>query len=296
MLLQNRVALITGAGRGVGREIALCFAAEGAAVVVNDVGVDLGGTGADRAPADEVVDEIRAMGGRAVAVYDSVADFAAAGRITDAACDAFGRVDILVNNAGILRDRTLVRMSEEEFDTVITVHLKGTFNMARHVAPRMREQGYGRIVNMTSSSGLQGNFGQTNYSAAKGGIMGMTFTWALELGGSGITVNAFAPVAATRMSLPLYERAGVEPPDYAHPRHNGPFVAYLASEHAGHVNGQVFTRFEYGYMIYNGPEWRAAMFNDGDWTPQQVADRFDATLGRFVQPIGIRPASTWKTS
>jgi len=177
-VLKDRVAIVTGAGRGVGRAVALELAREGAKVVVNDPGVSLQGAPTDERPADEVVREIRGHGGEAVASYDSVAGFASAEHIVRAALDRFGRLDVLVNNAGIIRDRTLFKMTEDDFDTVLAVHLKGTFNMCRHAAPVMRDNGYGRIINMTSAAGLKGNFGQTNYSAAKAGIIGLTMTLA----------------------------------------------------------------------------------------------------------------------
>jgi 3-oxoacyl-[acyl-carrier protein] reductase len=189
MLLQNRVALITGAGRGVGREIALCFAAEGAAVVVNDVGADLGGTGADRAPADEVVDEIRAMGGRAVAVYDSVADFAAAGRITDAACDAFGRVDILVNNAGGSRPLP-VDAPDSAWDEAIQLNFTRYRQVTHALLPQMIKREWGRIVNVTGKSepeGLNAAF------AAKAAVHAWAKGLSREIGEHGITVNCIPP-------------------------------------------------------------------------------------------------------
>ena len=200
-LLDGRVAIVTGSGRGIGREFALCFAQEGAKVVINDVGVSLDGRGTDDDPAVQVCKEIEALGGEAVPNYDSVSDFAAAGNIVQTAVDAFGTVDILVNNAGIVRDRSLLKMEEDDFDAVIGVHLKGAFNCTRHAAPVMKDKGYGRIVNITSSAGLRGNFGQTNYGAAKAGIMGMTFVWSLELGKYGVTVNAVAPAGATAFAV-----------------------------------------------------------------------------------------------
>ena len=206
-LLDERVAVVTGAGRGIGRAIALCLADEGARVVVNDIGVSLGGDGTNEDPAEQVVQEILGRGGSAVASRDRVDDFAAAGRIIDTAVGTFGTIDILVNNAGIVRDRTLVKMDEADYDAVVAVHQKGTFNTARHAAPHMKEAGYGRIVNITSSAGLRGNFGQTNYGAAKAAIMGMTFVWAVELGRYGITVNGMAPAGATRMTAGLNEAA-----------------------------------------------------------------------------------------
>ena len=161
--------------------------------------------------------EIEALGGSAVPNYDSVTDFDGARNIVQTAVDAFGTVDILVNNAGIVRDTTLLKMDEADFDAVVAVHLKGTFNCTRHAAEVMKDKGYGRIINITSSAGLRGNFGQTNYGAAKAGIMGMTFVWSMELGRYGITVNAVAPAGATRMTAALYERSGKEPPPEENP-------------------------------------------------------------------------------
>ncbi len=287
MLLSGRVAVVTGAGRGIGRAIARCLAAEGARVVVNDVGASLAGADSHDDPAEGVCSEITAAGGEAVPNHDSVSDFDGAERIIATALESFGRIDVLVNNAGIVRDRTLAKMSEEDFDAVIAVHLKGTFNTARHAAPHMKEQGYGRIVNITSSAGLRGNFGQTNYGAAKAGIMGMTFVWALELAKSGITVNAVAPAGATRMTAGLFERAGVEPPPEQDPALNAPLIAYLASERAAHVNGQVLGRTDYAYTLFQTPRQIAWMWRDGGWAPDAVADAFDETLGQHLQPVGM---------
>jgi NAD(P)-dependent dehydrogenase (short-subunit alcohol dehydrogenase family) len=294
-LLDGRVAVVTGSGRGIGREFALCFAREGASVVVNDVGVALDGRGTDDDPAVQVCKEIEAIGAKAVPNYDSVSEFDAAGRIIQTAVDAFGKIDILVNNAGIVRDRTLLKMDESDFDAVIGVHLKGTFNCTRHAAVLMREQEYGRIVNITSSAGLRGNFGQTNYGAAKAGIMGMTFVWALELGRYGVTVNAVAPSGATRMTASLFERSGNEPPAEENPALNAPLVAYVASERAGHVNGQILGRTEYGYTLFQHPKQIAWMWKEGGFTPSEVADQFDRILGQHLQPVGmVMPTSMQK--
>jgi NAD(P)-dependent dehydrogenase (short-subunit alcohol dehydrogenase family) len=286
-LLDGRVAIVTGSGRGIGREFALCFGREGAKVVVNDVGVALDGQGTDDDPALQVCKEIEALGGAAVPNYDSVSDFSGAGRIVQTAVDAFGTVDILVNNAGIVRDKSLLKMEESDFDAVIAVHLKGTFNCTRHAAPVMKEKGYGRIVNITSSAGLRGNFGQTNYGAAKAGIMGMTFVWSLELGRYGITVNAIAPSGATRMTAGLFERSGAEPPPEENPALNAPLVAYVASEQAGHVNGQILGRTEYSYSIFQHPKQISWMWRDGGWTPAEVAQDFDKNLGQHLQQVGM---------
>ena len=286
-LLEGRTAVITGAGRGIGRDIALCMAQQGAAIVVNDVGASLSGEGAAEDPAQDVCAEIEKLGGKAVPNGDSVVEFAGAERIINTAVDAFGGIDILVNNAGIVRDRSLVKMSEEDFDAVLAVHLKGSFNCARHAAPIMKDAGYGRIINITSSAGLRGNFGQTNYGAAKAALMGVTFIWSMELGRYGITVNAMSPAGSTRMTAGLYERAGTEPPPEQDPSLNAPMVAFLASEAAGHVNGQILGRTDYSYTIFQHPKQIASMWRDGGWTTEEVAECFDAVLGQHLQPVGM---------
>jgi len=237
MLLQGKVAVVTGSGRGVGRGIALALAREGAKVVINDVGCEVDGRGSAEDPAAQVVNEIKALGSDAVPNYDSVSSFSAAENIIKTAINSFGRIDILVNNAGIVRDRSIAKMSEEDFDAVIGVHLKGTFNCGRHAIPYMRDQGFGRIINITSSAGLRGNFGQSNYGAAKAGIMGLTLVWAIELGKYGVTVNAMAPAGLTRMVGTIPGMEGKTPPPEMNAELNGPMVAFLASEKAAHVNG-----------------------------------------------------------
>src|SRR6478609_1761431 len=286
-LLDGRVAIVTGSGRGIGREFALCFAREGAKVVINDVGVSLDGRGTEDDPAAQVCKEIADIGSEAVPNYDSVSDFEGAGRIVQSAVDAFGTVDIVVNNAGIVRDKTLLKMDESDFDAVVAVHMKGTFNVTRHAAEVMKAKEYGRIVNITSSAGLRGNFGQTNYGAAKAGIMGMTFVWSMELGRYGITVNAVAPAGATRMTAALYERSGAEPPPEENPALNAPLVAFVASEHAAHVNGQILGRTEYAYSLFQHPKQIAWMGKDGGWTPAEVAEKFDSGLGQHLQQVGM---------
>jgi len=286
-LLDGRVAIVTGSGRGIGREFALCFASEGASVVVNDVGVSLDGRGTEEDPAAQVCKEIEAAGRHAVPNYDSVTDFDGARNIVATAVDAFGTVDILVNNAGIVRDRTLLKMDESDFDAVVAVHLKGTFNCTRHAAEVMKAKEYGRIINITSSAGLRGNFGQTNYGAAKAGIMGMTFVWSMELGRYGITVNAVAPSGATRMTAALFDRSGQEPPPEENPALNAPLLAFLASEQAGHVNGQILGRSEYSYTLFQHPKQIAWMTKGGGWTPAEVAAAFDKGLGQHLQQVGM---------
>ncbi len=283
-LLDERVAIVTGAGRGIGQAVAVCLASEGARVLVNDVGTSLSGDGRSAGPAGCTVELIEAAGGGAEADGESVADFEGAGRMVRHALDRFGRLDIVVNNAGIVRDRSLLKMSEEEYDAVVAVHQKGTFNLVRHAAPVMREAGYGRIVNMTSSAGLRGNYGQTNYAAAKAAIMGMTFVWALELGRYGITVNAVAPAGLTRMTEGLF--AGSDPREHD-PALNAPLVAYLASESASHVNGQVLGRTGYGYTIFQTPRQIALMWKEGGFSASEVAEHFDEVLGQHLQPVGM---------
>jgi len=284
-LLDGKVAVVTGAGRGIGREIARCLASEGARVVVNDIGTGLDGSGEAEDPAAETCARIAEAGGEAVPDYESVSDFDAAGRIVAHAVDAFGSIDILVNNAGIVRDRSLLKMTESDYDAVIAVHQKGTFNCTRHAAVHMREAGYGRIVNITSSAGLRGNFGQTNYGAAKAAIMGMTFVWALELGRYGITVNAVAPAGLTRMTENLF--GGAEAPPDQDPALNAPLVAFLASEQASYVNGQVLGRTGYAYTIFQTPRQVAGMWRDGGWTPSELAAHFHELLGQHLQPVGM---------
>ncbi len=287
-ILDGRVAVVTGSGRGLGREFALALAREGAAVVVNDVGVSLGGDDTGEDPAAKVVAEIEEIGSRAVAARDSVADFDGAERIVAAATDAFGQIDIVVNNAGIVRDRTLVKMAEEDFDAVVGTHMKGTFNMARHAAPIMKEAGHGRIINITSSAGLRGNFGQTNYGAAKAGIMGMTFVWALALAKYGVTVNALAPAGITRMTSKLSEDGEPEEvPPTLDPSLNAPLVAYLASDRAAGVNGQVFGRTDFSYTLFQHPKPIAWMHRDGGWDVESVAEQFDTMLGQHMQQVGM---------
>jgi len=275
-LLDGKVAIVTGAGGGLGRCHALAFAKEGAKVVVNDCGVARDGSGPGTTMADSVVKEIRAAGGEAAANYESVATMAGAQAIVQTAVDAFGRVDILVNNAGILRDKTLLKMDEAMWDTVIAVHLKGTFAVTQAAARRMVEQIQagttqgGRIINTSSASGLIGNFGQANYGAAKAGIAGFTRVAAIEFAKYGITVNAIVPVAKTRMT----EGLSSVPDDFG-PEKVSPFMVFLASDLAKDVTGRVFgirgrEILEYKYKITDGA--RAA----GDaWTAQEIADRFN---------------------
>lgn len=245
--LKDKVAIITGAGNGIGREHALLFAREGARVVVNDPGGSRDGSGEDDA-ADQVVREITEAGGEAVANKDPVGTFENAERIVGAAVDAYGRVDVLVNNAGILRDRTILKTSPEEWFGVIEVHLHGTFTCLQAAARRMVEQGGGgRIINTSSSSGLLGNFGQANYGAAKMGIHALTRIAAWEFAKHQITVNAIAPAALTRMTEDL---PGVQGAMNFGPEYIAPIVAFLASDRGAQVTGQTFGADGNQLMVY----------------------------------------------
>ena len=279
-LLEGKVAIVTGAGRGVGRGEALRLAAHGARVVVNDLGVAVDGSGTDERPADEVVAEIQAGGGEAAANFDDVSAWDGAERLVQQALDAWGRLDILVNNAGILRDRIIWNMTEDDFDSVIRVHLKGTFCPTRHAVAHWRarhkagQQVYGRIIN-TASAAMLGNPGQANYSAAKGGIASFTLTVAVEVQSMGVTCNAIRPSAATRMTQMVSAEMRAEGPaegfDPRDPAHIGEFVAYLASPAAQWVSGQVFS--VYGDRIFLNKGWHnaAKIENPGaGWTAEDL--------------------------
>jgi len=292
-LLEGKVAVVTGSGRGIGRGIALALAKEGAKVVVNDVGCATDGRGTDADPAAVVCKEIAALGAEAIPNYDSVAEFDSAGNIIKAAVDKWGKIDILVNNAGILRDKQLVNMSPDDFDAVLKVHLYGGFNCCRHALPVMREKGYGRIVNIVSSAGLRGNFGQANYGAAKAGLMGITFVIAVEHmkgnaeGKYSITANALAPAGMTRMVGQIPGMEGRPVPPEMNPDLNGPIVAYLGSEEAKHVNGQIFGRRGYSYTLFQTPKPLAAMFKEGGWEAGEIAKNFDAAFFEHLSVPGI---------
>ncbi len=246
-LCEGRIAIVTGAGRGIGREHALSLAAQGAAVVVNDVGAGVDGSGGDLSPAQQVVSEIESMGSRAVANGDDISTWDGAQRLITTAIETYGDLHVVVNNAGILRDRMLTNMTEAEWDAVIQVHLKGTFGPSRHAAAYWREQVKagnavsGRIINTTSVSGIYGNPGQTNYGAAKAGIAAFTTIAALELARYGVTVNAVAPVALTRMTEGLSDAPETdEERDLRSPRWIAPIVTWLASAESAAVTGRVF--------------------------------------------------------
>jgi NAD(P)-dependent dehydrogenase (short-subunit alcohol dehydrogenase family) len=245
-ICQDRVVIVTGAARGIGREHALCLAEQGARVVVNDLGVSRDGVGQDLSAAQQVVAEIRAAGGQAIANGDDVSSWLGAQQMVQSTVDHFGTLDVLVNNAGILRDRTIVNMTESEWDAVVNVHMKGTFALMHHAAAywRAKQKDTGepvnaRVINTSSSSGLYGNIGQANYGAAKAGIAAMTIIGARELGRYGVTVNAICPHAQTRMTESLRQRTAQEI-ETRHPRWIAPVIAWLASEESSEVTGRVF--------------------------------------------------------
>lgn len=273
-LLQGKVAIVTGAGGGIGREHALALAREGAKVVVNDLGSDRHGGGRGAEMTDRVVAEIRAAGGEAAASYDSVATREGADGLVWTALSKLGGLDVLVNNAGILRDRTVLNMAEEDFDRVLDVHLRGTFLCTQAAARVMKVQGHGgRIVNTTSVSGLVGNYGQGNYAAAKAGIYGLTRVCALELEKIGVTVNAVAPVALTRMTSDLAMMKGATERELG-PQFIAPAVVFLASELAAGITGQILgvqggRIFVYRMETTEGVERDPA---NGPWTAAEIGE------------------------
>jgi len=299
-MMDGEVALVTGAGRGVGRGVALALAAAGAAVVVNDLGVSLTGEDSgDASPAEQVVQEIRGLGGRAVANHDSVADWLGAGAMVKAAINEFGRIDTVVNNAGNLRDVYFHKMSPDDFDAVIAVHLKGSFNTSRAAAPYFREQASGAYIHMTSTSGLIGNFGQANYAAAKLGIVGLSKSIALDMQRFNVRSNTVAPFAWTRMidSIPTEtpeQQRRVEGLKKLVPEKIAPFVVALASDAGAKVTGQIFGVRNNEIFLFSQPRpIRTAHTADG-WTPESIADRvFDQFANDFYPLHRSADVFTW---
>lgn len=288
-MLQQRVAIVSGAGRGIGRAVALELARQGAAVVVNDPGVSTDGSGTDTGPAEGVVQEIQTAGGRARADTHSVADPAGCAAMVAAAREHFGRLDIVVNNAGILRDRIFHKMAPEDWQAVMDVHVGGHFNLCRAAINVFREQDYGRIVNFTSTSGLVGNVGQSNYGAAKMAIVGLTRILALESQRRDICVNAVSPFAWTRMtsSIPMEDEASrerVEKLQRMKPEYIAPLVAYLASERCRGVNGQVLGARAGELMVFGLPQPLRSVHRQGGWTPEQIAETAIPALRPFFTP------------
>jgi NAD(P)-dependent dehydrogenase (short-subunit alcohol dehydrogenase family) len=284
-LLEGRVAIVTGAGRGIGRAHALELARHGAAVVVNDYGVSLSGEGTGETPAEEVVAEIEAAGGLAVPNGADVADFGQAAAMVQQAIDTFGGLDVLVNNAGFVRDRMLVNTSEEEWDAVVRVHLKGHFAPLRHAGAYWRteskegRQRVARVINTSSGAGLQGSVGQATYSAAKAGIAGLTLVAAQELGRYGVTVNAIAPVARTRMTEGAFDTSAM-----ALPEDNSPIVAWLASEESGDVTGRVVEIDGSRITVENGWSHGPSRDNGHRWAAVDVGPALRALLADAPPP------------
>ena len=293
--LDGKVAIVTGAGRGIGREHALALSRAGARVVVNDLGVSLAGEAAGDSPGEQVVEEIRAAGGEAVANGENVADFDGAKRLIEQAVESFGGLDILVNNAGILRDRMLVNMEEHEWDAVIQVHLKGHFAPTHHAAAYWRdrskagEEVRARVINTSSPSGVFGNVGQANYGAAKAGIVGLTLIAAQELGRYGVTVNCLAPNARTRMTEAAFGEIarpddGFDPAD---PGNNSPIVVALCADDAQDITGQVF--FVYGGVVNALRGWEAGELfaSEGRWDPDDLLEALRERFAEGVAPAGM---------
>jgi len=289
-MLKDKVILVTGAGRGIGRDIAVMAAGQGAKVVVNDLGGAASGEGADKTPAMEVVGDIKEAGGEAVANYDSVADFDAAHNMVNQAVETFGRIDGVVNNAGILRDVIFHKMTEEDWDAVIGVHLKGSFNVSRAAATHFREQQSGAFVHMTSTSGLVGNFGQANYAAAKLGIAGLSKSLALDMSRFNVRSNCISPFAWSRLigTIPITDEkqaARVEKIKAMTPAKIAPMAVYLLSEAASEVTGQIFGVRHNEIFLFSHPRPVRSVQRSEGWTPETIAEHAVPAMQANFAPL-----------
>lgn len=289
-ILEGKVAVVTGAGQGVGRALAEGLAAEGASVVVNDIGVSLGGDVEDAGVADEVAAAIQAKGGNAAGNRDSVSESAGAKRIIETALDTFGRIDLVVNNAGILRDSIFHRMGEDDWHRVISVHLNGSFNVSSAAAPHFRKQESGSYVHMTSTSGLVGNFGQANYMAAKLGIVGLSRGIALDMSRFNVRSNCIAPFAWSRMisSIPTHtevEKARVEKLKRMTPDKIAPLVAFLGSDAAEGISGQIFSVRNNEIFLFSQPRPVRVIHKGEGWTASAIAEMLPNAFGPSMTPL-----------
>ncbi len=289
-MVKDKVVVVTGSGGGIGRDIALAMVREGAKVVVNDLGASVSGEGNDAGPAQAVVNEIKALGGEAVANTDSVSDAAGAGRIIQTALDTFGRIDVVVNNAGILRDRFFHKMSVDEWDAVIKVHLYGAYYVSRAAATHFKEQGSGNYIHMTSTSGLVGNFGQANYSAAKLGVMALSKSIALDMQKFNVRSNCIAPFAWSRMigSIPTdtdAEKARVERIKQMTPAKIAPLAVCLASDAAADTNGQIFAVRNNEIFLMSQPRPVRSVHRSEGWSPETVLSHALPALKASFYPL-----------
>jgi NAD(P)-dependent dehydrogenase (short-subunit alcohol dehydrogenase family) len=291
-LLDGKVALVTGGGRGIGRGIVLSLAECGAKVVINDLGASLGGDGRDSGPAEQVLAQIKTLGADGAINAGSVADHAAGQAMVEQAVATFGRLDIVVHAAGVLRDRMIFNMTEDEWDPVIAVHLKGFFNVLRPATSLMRQQKSGRIIALASGSAY-GDPGQPNYSAAKAGIIGLSYSTANAMAKYGVTSNVVLPTGTTRMidskpeSRAIFEKTGKWPSELAKgtlqdPDNVAPLIAFLASDRAAGINGQVFHSHGFGYTLIDQPRTLARLESTSAWTPEELAGAFDAFMAKDV--------------
>ncbi len=289
-MVEGKVVVVTGAGGGIGRDIALAMAREGAKVVVNDIGASVSGEGADAGPAQSVVNEIKALGGEAVANTDSVSEAASAGHIIESALDTFGRIDVVVNNAGILRDRFFHKMGVDEWDAVIKVHLYGAYHVSRAAAPHFKAQASGNYIHMTSTSGLIGNLGQANYSAAKLGVTALSKSIALDMERFNVRSNCIAPFAWSRMigAIPTEtpeEQARVDRIKQMTPAKIAPLVVCLASDEAREANGQVFAVRNNEIFLMSQPRPVRSVHRSEGWSPATVASHALPALKAMFYPL-----------